>query len=68
VSLHSVLLVLEVDDEALTEHVANTKGEQPPYTADLAQWNADDIARAAELEIVDLGESSFTYQGPVTRE
>lgn len=64
-SIHRVQLDLNIDDEALAGHLAEADGERPPYSADLNDWNADDVARAAELDIIDLGDCTFTYVGKV---
>jgi hypothetical protein len=64
-SIHRVQLDLNIDDEALADHLAEADGERPPYSADLNDWNADDVARAAELDIIDLGDCAFTYIGKV---
>lgn len=65
-SVYRVQLDLNIDDEALAEHLAAANGERPPYSADLNDWNADDVARAAELDIIDLGDCGFTYIGKVS--
>jgi len=61
-SRHLVHLVVEVDDEALAEHDGNKK----PPPNDVHEWEARDLADAADLEIVDLGESALEYQEELT--
>jgi hypothetical protein len=65
-SRHNVTVTLEIDDDALAEHLAAANGERPPYSADLNDWNVDDIARAIELDIIDTGDCDFNYLGELS--
>lgn len=69
-SIHRVQIDLNIDDEVLAEHLAEGDGrrperQRPPYSADLNDWLAADVARAAELDIIDLDDCAFTYIGKV---
>lgn len=65
-SRHRVTLLIDVDDEALVEHVTEHGGMQPPYTTLVSEWDASDIFRAAERGIVDPGECVMdSYDGAI---
>lgn len=61
-SLHAVRLVLDVDDEMLDAHLASGKGGTvPPYSRDLAEWDASDVVAASEEGIIDMAECTYSY-------
>lgn len=55
-SKHAWTLVVLVDDEALEEH----DGEKTAPPNDVDEWEARDIANAADLSLIDLSESELT--------
>jgi hypothetical protein len=64
VSRHQLELVIEVDDEKLT----NT-GWTTLYPKDISEWNAGDIFRAHKIGIIDLeGCEILWYDGIITDE
>ncbi len=55
---------VEVDDEALAEWTTDSEAKGGPYTKDFSRWDASDLFRAADMEIVMPSESDITYLGP----
>lgn len=64
-SRHLVHLTIVVDDEILDEHLLENEGRVPPYVKDLGEWNFGDLVRAVDLEIVDTGDTDWSYIGEV---
>ena len=56
-------LQVEVDREALREHVAKSDGERPPYMIDVSEWDATDIQAAQEEEIISLSDATLIFVG-----
>lgn len=65
-SKHIIEMILEVDDEYLAEWAQEAQESGGPYTADLREWDASDVFRAAGMEIVAADECDYRYLGPVT--
>ena len=64
-SKHRVQVELDIDDEALAEHLEAANGEQPPYSNNLHDWNFDDVVRAVERDIIDSGSCELDYFGVI---
>jgi hypothetical protein len=49
-----VSMYVEIDDEALEEHVSSGRAETvPPYTTEVAEWDGSDFFRANGEDILD---------------
>ncbi len=57
---------VEVDDEALADWIPESETKGGPYTKDFSEWDASDLFRSADHEIVMPSESDITYLGPAT--
>jgi hypothetical protein len=64
-SRHHVLLVLDVDDEALAEHVQVSEARGGPFTVDPQAWDATDVFALEHLGIVDPCDATYAYGGEV---
>lgn len=63
-SIHRITMDLEIDDEALADWIPRSAERGGPYTKDVGEWDASDVFRAAEQEIVMPGESEIVrYDG-----
>lgn len=54
-----VTLDIDIDEELLAEHVETHKGEKPPYTSDVTEWDGSDIFAAAEEGLLDPRETNL---------
>lgn len=60
-SLHTIQLVIEVDNEQLAEHVDKSNSLGGPYSEDVAEWDAPDVFFAYDHGIIDPAECTFTH-------
>lgn len=49
---YRVVMILDVDPEALAEHVEKSKGENPPYVNEVEEWDASDFFTASDEGII----------------
>lgn len=64
-STHIIQLTIDVNDEELADHVKMAEQRGGPYTRRVRDWNASDVFRAADHEIIDPGDCEFDYIGKV---
>lgn len=62
-SLHVFQITVEVDDEALAEWIPGSETRGGPYTTKFSEWDASDLFRSADYEIIDPGECDLDYMG-----
>ncbi len=60
-SAHIIQLTIYVDDDELAEHVKVSERDGGPYTSKVREWDASDVFRAADAEIIDPGDCEFDY-------
>ncbi len=63
-SAHVFTITVDVDDEALTDWIAESETKGGPYTTKFDEWIMSDLVRAMDYEIIECDDCELSYLGP----